>query len=142
METYFGGRKYIDAKEWATIFNGDYTNLPREVKASDIHRLYHHYEKYPTHKAKGMEFICADVMRDIREKKSDFMEYLRFILSPKVKTPTAPQTMDDEDAYEQPTYEPEESNMDFVNQELLDRYQTEGRKTIKLTLEQYNRIFK
>lgn len=44
--------------------------------------------------------------------------------------------------YERDVNEPNESNMDYCNQQLLDKYQFEGKKVVKLTESQFKRLHK
>ena len=141
-------KKYISVDELARIFSKDYGV---KVTENDVYRLCYHYHLKPffckrdnyTHKwvkcdksEKVITMFGENNVKDMRTKKGDFSHTLDMIINPMKFIP-------DLDKEPQCDFIPDESRMEFVNQQLLDLYQTESRnrKVINITENQFKNLF-
>ena len=144
------GKEYYSVNKWVGILNRDYAEMGIKVDAHDVHVLFNHFGikgKHDPNNAKIIVYpkILVDQLRTMSMSDkflgalyniSEFGDINGIVLNNKKQA----QNNDDDVVYE-PTYRNNENDMEAYSQFLINQYQTEGVKKIKISESAYRRIF-
>ncbi len=146
---WYKGKEYYGVNKWVGIFNRDYKDKGIKVNANDIHQLFGYY-KIPKLKINGNGEIVengrrvlypVNLVNQVRTMKEDFMYVLSNIIEYGVSNGEEYYKPYKEQVIVEPTYKDNENDMEKYSDNLIDKYQFENKKTIKLTESQIKRIF-
>lgn len=147
MKLYYNKKEYTSVDELSRIFTNDYRV---KITPHNVYQICCHYHLTPLYgkfdeyskrvvpcerKDEDLAFFNDKLVWQIRHMKEDFTDVLDYVVnSNKYDAEWESEPLTD--------YTPNESNMEYVNNELMNKYQFEGvRRIIKLTENQFNRLF-
>ena len=146
---WYKGKEYYSVNKWVGIFNRDYKDKGIKVNAHDIHQLFGYY-KIPKLKINGNGEIVengrrvlypVNLVNQVRTMKEDFIYVLSNITEYGVSNGKEFYIPYNEKEITEPTYKNDENDMEKYSDNLIDKYQFENKKKIKLTESQIKRIF-
>lgn len=135
-------KEYYNINKWVGIFNRDYQNKGIKVTAHDLHQLFGYY-KIPklTSKNNNIIYYPVNLVNQARTMKEDFMYVLTNIVNYGVSSGEEYYNPYKEQVISEPSYKNNENDMEKYSDNLIDKYQFENKKIVKLTESQYRRLF-
>lgn len=147
MKLYYNKKEYTSVDELSRIFTNDYRV---KITPHNVYQICCHYHLTPLYgkfdeyskrvvpcerKDEELAFFNDKLVWQVRHMKEDFTDVLDYVVNgDKYDAEWKSEPLTD--------YTPNESNMEYVNNELMNKYQFEGvRRIIKLTENQFNRLF-
>lgn len=142
------GKEYYSVSQWVGILNRDYEKMGIKVNARDIHVLFNHFGIKGKHSPYNTKIIVypkilvnqlrtmtmSDKFMDALYNISEFGNINGVLNNRK-------QTQSDDDVVYEPTYRNNENDMEAYSNFLINQYQTEGVKKVKISESSYRRIF-
>lgn len=138
---WYNKKEYYNVNKWVSIFNKDYQDKGVKVNAHDLHQLFGYY-KIPklTSKNSKITYYPVNLVNQVRTMKEDFMYVLTNIVNYGVSSGEEYYNPYKEQVISEPTYNNDENNMEKYSDNLIDKYQFENKKIIKITESQYNKL--
>lgn len=139
---WYNKKEYYNINKWVGIFNRDYQNKGIKVNSHDLHQLFGYY-KIPklTSKNNNIIYYPVNLVNQVRTMKEDFMYVLTNIVNYGVSSGEEYYNPYKEQVISEPSYKNNENDMEKYSNNLIDKYQFENKKTVKLTESQYRRLF-